>query len=92
MLRSGGVRTIPHRELRNDSARVLEEVRAGAVVQITNHGEVVAVMIPPGRSRYDVLRMAGLIRPPSAPIDFSSLVRVRSDVRSADVIDDLRGE
>ncbi|WP_054681390.1 type II toxin-antitoxin system Phd/YefM family antitoxin [Microbacterium sp. No. 7] len=41
------VRTIPHRELRNDSSRILEEVRSGETIHITNHGEIVATLVPP---------------------------------------------
>lgn len=40
-------RTIPHRELRNDSSRILEEVRRGETIHITNHGEIVATLVPP---------------------------------------------
>jgi len=40
-------RTIPHRELRNNSSAVLREVQAGEVFNVTNHGEVVAVLAPP---------------------------------------------
>lgn len=41
------VRTIPHRELRNNSSAILEEVRQGETIHITNHGVVVATLIPP---------------------------------------------
>lgn len=41
------VRTIPHRELRNNSSRILEEVRLGETIHITNHGVVVATLVPP---------------------------------------------
>lgn len=41
------VRTIPHRELRNNSSAILEEVRRGETIHITNHGVVVATLIPP---------------------------------------------
>jgi prevent-host-death family protein len=42
-------RTIPHRELRNNSSAVLREVQAGETIEVTNNGEVVAVLIPPPR-------------------------------------------
>ena len=41
------VRTIPHRELRNNSSKILEEVRRGETIHITNHGEIVATLVPP---------------------------------------------
>lgn len=40
-------RTIPHRELRNNSSAILREVQGGETINITNHGEVVAVLVPP---------------------------------------------
>ena len=40
-------RTIPHRELRNNSSKILEEVRNGETIHITNHGVVVATLVPP---------------------------------------------
>ncbi|HET8926336.1 MAG TPA: type II toxin-antitoxin system prevent-host-death family antitoxin [Microbacterium sp.] len=40
-------RTIPHRELRNNSSRILEEVRLGETIHITNHGKIVATLVPP---------------------------------------------
>jgi prevent-host-death family protein len=44
-------RTIPHRELRNNSSAVLREVADGATIEVTNNGEVVAVLVPPPRAR-----------------------------------------
>lgn len=38
---------IPHRELRNNSAEILRRVARGESFEITNHGEVVAVLEPP---------------------------------------------
>lgn len=38
---------IAHRELRNNSAEILRRVAAGESFEITNHGEVVAVLQPP---------------------------------------------
>ena len=57
------MRTIAHRELRNQSSKILDEVSKGGVVEVTNHGEVVAVIVPPQRTRYDLLVAAGHIRP-----------------------------
>ena len=39
-------KTISHRELRNHSSDVLRRVQAGETIQVTNHGEVVAVLSP----------------------------------------------
>ena len=37
---------IAHRDLRNRSAEILRRVAAGESFEITNHGEVVAVLAP----------------------------------------------
>ncbi|MFK0041114.1 type II toxin-antitoxin system Phd/YefM family antitoxin [Paenarthrobacter sp. NPDC090517] len=39
--------TIPHRELRNQSSKILERVKNGEVIDVTNNGEVAATLIPP---------------------------------------------
>ena len=40
-------RTVPHRELRNDSGRILREAQTGETIAVTNRGEVVALLVPP---------------------------------------------
>jgi prevent-host-death family protein len=77
---------LAHRELRNRSAEVLREVAAGATYEITNHGDVVAVLSPP--ARHVDLR----IRQPRVRGGFSGLPRVRRDRPVQEVLDDLRGE
>jgi prevent-host-death family protein len=46
------VRTIPHRELRNDSARVLREAEAGEVFTVTVDGRPVATLGPHRRRQW----------------------------------------
>lgn len=41
------MRTIPRRELRNNSSKILAAVKAGETIQVTNDGEVTAVLVPP---------------------------------------------
>lgn len=77
---------LAHRDLRNRSAQILREVAAGASYEITNHGEVVALLTPPaadGRLR---------IRRASNRAAFSQIIRVCRDVDTAVVLDDLRGD
>lgn len=80
-------RTIPHRELRNNSSTVLREVQAGETVAITNHGEVVAVLVPPA-GRRETLR----VRRARVRGGFAELGRVRLDTPVQKLLDDLRGE
>jgi len=86
------MRTIPHRELRNNSSKVLADVKNGEVIEVTNHGEVVAILIPPSSSRIDVLRRAGLVTPARRRGSFSSLNRVDVAESSTDVVSELRGD
>lgn len=41
------IERIAHRELRNNSAQILRRVADGESFEITNHGDVVAVLGPP---------------------------------------------
>lgn len=77
---------LAHRDLRNRSSEVLREVAAGATYEITNHGEVVAILSPPRGG--PTLR----IRPARAPRNFASLPRVTRNESSQDALDDLRGD
>lgn len=86
------MQTIPHRELRNNSSKVLEEVRQGAVIAVTNHGEVSAILVPPTTSRYELLRLAGHIQPATSTDSFLGREPQESAISSAEILDDLRAE
>ncbi|MHA6628368.1 type II toxin-antitoxin system Phd/YefM family antitoxin [Pseudonocardia sichuanensis] len=81
-------RTIPHRELRNNSSAVLREVRAGETIEVTNNGEVVALLVPPPR------RPGALLRARRATVrgGFSALPRATLDHAVQDDLDQLRGD
>ena len=59
--------TIPHRELRNQSSKILERVKNGETIDVTNNGEVAATLIPPSASPFERLLLAGNVRPASGP-------------------------
>ncbi|AXJ10257.1 type II toxin-antitoxin system Phd/YefM family antitoxin [Arthrobacter sp. PM3] len=85
--------TIPHRELRNQSSRILERVKNGETIEVTNNGEVAAVLIPPSSSPFERLLLAGQIRPASpGAVDFQSLARIRSADTTADILAAVRGD
>ncbi|MGF4045362.1 type II toxin-antitoxin system Phd/YefM family antitoxin [Paenarthrobacter nitroguajacolicus] len=85
--------TIPHRELRNQSSKILERVKNGEVIDVTNNGEVAATLIPPSASPFERLLQAGSVRPASeTPVDFTILPRISSDITTADILADLRGD
>jgi prevent-host-death family protein len=87
------VRTISHRELRNNSAEILREVLAGEIIEVTNHGEVAAVLVPPSLTAYERLVAAGKVRPPAeGSVDLRLVPRVRSTATTAEIIADVRGD
>lgn len=87
------MRSIPHRELRNNSSKVLAEVKNGEVIEVTNHGEAVAVLMPPSTSPYDRLVAAGRVRvaDPTRRVDLRRIGRRHLPVSSAEILDDVRG-
>lgn len=82
------MRTIAHRDLRNRSSEVLREVQDGESFQITNHGDVVAVLLPAARAAGDRLRVRAATRRGG----FSTLPRTRLGHDVQDALDDLRGD
>jgi prevent-host-death family protein len=88
------MRTISHRELRNNSAEVLRAVGAGETIEVTNHGEVAAVLMPPAMTPYERLVAAGKVREPrkDRPADLRSIRRVHAPLSSAEIIADVRGD
>jgi prevent-host-death family protein len=85
--------TIPHRELRNQSSKILERVKNGETIDVTNNGEVAATLIPPAASPFERLLLSGSVRrATSAPVDFQILRRVSSEAGSAEILSELRGD
>ncbi|MHB1534468.1 MAG: type II toxin-antitoxin system Phd/YefM family antitoxin [Acidimicrobiales bacterium] len=87
------MRTITHRELRNNSSRILAEVRSGQIIEVTNHGEVAAVLVPPWSTTWERLVAAGKVRMPSErQVDLRAIKRSQSQDSTAEIIRDLRGD
>lgn len=86
------MRTIPHRELRNNSSAVLAEVKAGATVAVTNNGEISAILVPPATTAYDQMVAAGLVTRAERPGHARDIARVAPPRPSHEVLDDLRDE
>ena len=85
---SDGMRTIAHRDLRNNSAEVLRAVRDGETLQVTNHGEVVAVLSPPPVAPLGGIRH----RPPLIRGGFSALPLFKIAVSTESALEELRAE
>lgn len=88
------MRTISHRELRNNSAEVLRMVSAGETIEVTNHGKVAAVLVPPSLTPYERLMAAGKVREPRKDrvVDLRNIRRVIAPVSSTEIIADVRGD
>jgi prevent-host-death family protein len=85
--------TIPHRELRNQSSKILERVKNGETIDVTNNGEIAATLIPPSSSPFERLLLAGQVRPAAkGPVDFQALPRISSPASTAEILADLRGD
>ncbi len=84
------MRSIPHRELRNDSARILAAVKAGEMIQVTNGGEVAAILVPPHVSRLDLLRLAGKLTVPEPLEGLDDIVPIAAPESTEEVLDALR--
>jgi prevent-host-death family protein len=56
------------RELRQSASQILDQVKEGAVFEITEHGVPVARLIPIVKSLYEEYIAAGLIIPAQNPI------------------------
>jgi prevent-host-death family protein len=82
--------TISHRDFRNNSGKVLDRVRHGETIGVTNHGELAALLVPPNLAKIDQLVASGRVRRArlDAPLGFD--VRVESVLSTAEVLADLR--
>lgn len=74
---------IAHRDLRNRSAEILRAVAAGESFEITNHGEVVAVLSPPGTVPLRV-------RPATRQGGWNDIPRVPALRSTQEILDELR--
>jgi len=86
------MRTVTHREMRNQSGEILRNVAAGETIQVTNHGRVTALIVPPGADTLTDLVSRGQVRvarqPPSS---LRSVLRRKSTASSQAIVADVRG-
>lgn len=79
---------LPHRDLGNRSAEILRAVRDGAAFEITDHGEVVAVLSPALDSKSTDLR----VRKARHRGGFAAVPRERRATPVLQSLDELRNE
>lgn len=87
------------REFSYNPSAIFARVEAGETIEVTKHGQVVAVMIPPprGGSRYDELVAQGVIRPAergSRPSDWDDYphIDVPDDVDPLAILLEMRAD
>jgi len=86
------MRTVTHREMRNQSGEILRDVADGETVQVTNHGRVAALIVPPGADSLADLVSRGQVRVARAPASsLRSIVRRKSTADSRTILADARG-
>jgi len=86
------MRTVTHRQMRNSSGEILRAVAAGETVQVTNNGQVAAVISPPPADSLDRLVARGQARPARRGVADLSTIRRRTATRtSAELVEEARG-
>ena len=86
------MRTVTHREMRNQSGEILRRVADGETIQVTNHGEVAAVIGPPTSDPLATLVARGQMRPARQPTaSLRSIVRRSGGIPSEAIVADVRG-
>jgi len=86
------MRTVTHREMRNNSGEILRAVAAGESVEVTNNGQVAAVITPPTPTTVASLIGLGQARAARRPVSDLALIRRRkASSSSADLLADARG-
>jgi prevent-host-death family protein len=92
VLRSPHMERVPIRELQQHASAVLRRVRAGETVGITDRGTLVAVMTPPSSLGGSAALIAsGRVREATGSVA-ELPPPVKSKLRTADVLDDLRAD
>lgn len=86
------MKSVSHREMRNNSGEILRVVAAGESVQVTNNGQLAAIISPPFAATIDELVARGQARRPRRPrTDLSMIRRRTATLSSRELIADARG-
>ena len=82
------------RELRQSASQILDQVKDGAVFEITEHGVPVARLIPITKSLYEEYIAAGLIIPAENPITHFEMptFKLKGKKTSTEVLMEMRAE
>jgi len=86
------MRTVTHREMRNQSGDILRQVADGETIQVTNNGRVAALIVPPGTDPLADLVSRGQMRVArTSPSSLRLIVRRKGTTDSQAIAADIRG-
>jgi prevent-host-death family protein len=88
MIHDRDVTRIAHRDLRNNSSDVLRRVASGETMEITNHGDVVAIISPAGAESVPRAR----IRKATIRGRFDEIEAAPNQHTTEELMDYLRGD
>ena len=78
--------------MRNQSGEILRQVAGGETIQVTNNGELAAIIVPPGTDPLAGLVARGQARPARRPVDsLRAIVRGKAAESSEAIVADVRG-
>jgi antitoxin (DNA-binding transcriptional repressor) of toxin-antitoxin stability system len=78
--------------MRNQSGDILRHVADGETIRVTNHGQVAALIVPPGIDPLTDLISRGQVRTARHPTSsLRSIVRRKSTADSQTILADVRG-
>lgn len=86
------MRTVTHREMRNQSGDILRQVAGGETIRVTNNGQVAALIVPPDTDALADLVSRGQVRVARNPTSsLRSIVRRQGSADSEAIVADVRG-
>ena len=94
VFKPAAMQSVGVRDLRQNASKVLDAVKAGAIIEITEHGVPVARLAPIKRSLYDEYIESGLIKPAENP-DWrptKNPVKITGSKTSTEVLMEMRAE
>ena len=88
------IESVGVRELRQNASKVLDQVKDGAIIEITEHGVPVARISPITKSLYDEYIESGLIKPARNPDwrPHPGRVKITGSKTSTQVLMEMRAE
>lgn len=78
--------------MRNQSGDILRRVADGETIQVTNHGQIAALIVPPGTDPLADLASQGQVRAARHPTSsLRTIVRRKGTIDSRALLADVRG-